>query len=156
MSIVQDGKQYIIMNVGTSTVFDLNNGDPENGTKIQGYELLVKQYNENTNHQVWYAHFQFHDSTGDWYSFTNRGTGTAIDSGGVSNEDKQIWAWTDQGRGNTNQQWLLWPIPQAGVKLYQLYNNTPHIEQNEWYSLDLFRGDKDNRRFSYDIDHESR
>ncbi|KAG8526772.1 uncharacterized protein KY384_008201 [Bacidia gigantensis] len=119
MSAVQDGKQYIIMNVGTSTVFDLAKGDPSNGTLIQGWELLVKEYNENTDHQVWYAHFQFHDTIGDWYSFTNRGTGTAIDSGGLVNENKQLHAWVDQGKGNENQQWLLSPIAQAGVKLYQ-------------------------------------
>lgn len=64
MSTVQDGKSYIIMNVGTSTVFDLAKGDPGNGTKIQGYELLVKYYDENTNHQVWTAHLQDKDDNG--------------------------------------------------------------------------------------------
>ena len=119
MSAVQDGKQYMILNIASLTAVDLYEGSSKNETFLNGFRLKVKYDPPNVYNQLWYAHHQFTDSNGDWYSFTNSKAGTAIDSGGVQNEGKQIFCYTDQGAGNTNQQWLLRPIPDVGVKQYQ-------------------------------------
>ena len=119
MSAVQNGKQYIIMNVGTSTVVDLAEGSAANHTLIHGWELAVKAFDKTTDNQVWIAHLRSDDNEEGWFSFTNRGTGTAIDCGGVINENEpNIWAFEEQPE-NPNQQWLPYPIDKAGVKVYQ-------------------------------------
>ena len=119
MSAVQDGKQYMIINIASLTAVDLDGGSSKPLTLIYGSGLKVKYDPANVYNQLWYAHYHFTDSNGDWYSFTNSKAGTAIDSGGLPNEGKQIFGYTDQGAGNTNQQWLLRPIPDVGVKQYQ-------------------------------------
>ena len=119
MSAVQDGKQYMIVNIASLTAVDLLGGSPKNGTPLNGYGLKVKYDPPNVYNQLWYAHHQFTDGNGDWYSFTNSKAGTAIDGGGLGNEGKPIICYTDQGAGNMNQQWLLKPIPDVGVKQYQ-------------------------------------
>ena len=117
MAEIHDGKTYIIMNVASGTVIDLANGDGANGIPIKGYQILVKD-GKNLPHQVWKAKLEVSDNTGEWYSFRNYGTGTAIDSGGINGENNQTVCWEYQP-SNPNQQWQLVRAPNVMIPEYQ-------------------------------------
>ena len=119
MAKIQDGNVYIIMNVASGTVVDLNNGSSASGPPayIQGFPILLNNPG-NLQHQLWDAKLEVSDSSGDWYSFRNHTTQTAIDCGNMSNEGKQLVCYEYHPKFS-NQLWQLTPIPNNPIPFYQ-------------------------------------
>jgi Ricin-type beta-trefoil lectin domain-like len=119
MSRVQDGKNYIIMNVKTKTVIDLAHGRSENGTAVTGYELLIKDHSPNQPNQIWKAKLAHSDGPNQWYLFINQKSGTALDlDRGRGTNGNKIQGWRATA-ANTNQQWLVSRVRRSHVPCYQ-------------------------------------
>ena len=99
---IQNNGLYVIMNVRSRTVFDLNDGGSGNGTKVQGWDF---SYNSAGENQVW----QFQRENDAW-RIINGKSGTSLDlNNGSANNGTKIQGWQ---KGDTDaQRWILDRVP---------------------------------------------
>lgn len=88
MAKVQDGKKYIVMNVETKTVFDVDGG--RLNSAIQGFNLRFKDVEGHKN-KIWMAHSEEPDDK-KWWSFTNFNTGEAFRARTDKGKGGQLWS----------------------------------------------------------------
>ena len=116
MAQVVDGK-YMIMNAASRTVIDLDGGNKNNGTKVQGWEVLPHEGNDTTKHQIWQIKCVESDGNKKWWTIMNEGTGTYIDlAGGDLKNKAKIHAW--EKANNDNQKWMFFQTPNSTIKSY--------------------------------------
>lgn len=108
MSLLKDGKKYIIMNVASGTVVDLYGGDGNDNAKISGYKLNMNADPNLQKHQIWHAD----NVTGDYYVFSNVKSGTNMDNCAGSSIDGNPVIGYHSIDDDKAQQW--WPIKVGG------------------------------------------
>ena len=111
-----DNGQYVIMNIASGTVIDLNGGEAFNGNICQGWQPDFINGNPN---QVWQLKLAFKDSSTTWYRMVNPRTGLCIElhasdtSNGVQVEvfavadgkDTQLWRFEMDSSSGLAPQW---------------------------------------------------
>ena len=95
---IEAGAKYMILNVASYTVVDLDNGGRGNGTKIQGWDPVWRS--DKIKAQIW----KFSSEDSGYYKLFNEASGTCMDldngspkngtsiqGWGSSKVDAQLW-----------------------------------------------------------------
>ena len=99
---IHNNAMYVIINVGSRTALDLDDGDGGNGTKIQGWEPAWDS--GKIQNQIWI----FNDQGNGYYKLFNKAGGSCMDlDDGNRKNGTKIQGW---GSINTNNQ--LWKFEQ--------------------------------------------
>jgi hypothetical protein len=109
-STIQSGAFYVLMNVSSHTVADLDDGNPSDGTVIRGWNI---SFDSAAANQVW----KFLQD-GDGWRIVNSSSKTNWDlNGGEGGNGVKIQGWNGvDGDGNVNQRWDLTQVSGSGPK----------------------------------------
>ena len=106
-STISNNGMYLIINSGSGTAIDLNNGGGNNGTKVQGWHPAWNS--GKIQNQAWIFVDQgnsywklFNKAGGSCMDLDNgsKGNGTPIQGWGSTNTDAQLWKFEQVGDRN--------------------------------------------------------
>lgn len=98
---IQDGASYVIMNAQSKTIIDLENGSPEDHTKIQGWTPFFDPNDEWHRDGIW----RVEHIGDDFYTLTNVRSGTSIDLENGSPDNGAFIQCCGRDSENPNQGW---------------------------------------------------